>query len=161
MAERKPAPADCVAALRAETIGYHALLEVLEAECRALCAADGDALQALTPAKLDHVAKLQSLAGARSDWLAASGCSDVESALDATFDRPPERQAARAEWDTLLVLARQARRLNDVNGRLVARQRQHFAAALAALLQAAGSPPVYGADGRPQHGNVARTLAAI
>jgi len=161
MDKSAPAPADGVAALGAETAGYRTLLAVLESECRALCAADGDALQALTPVKLDQVAKLQSLANARSEWIAASGCNDVESAIDAGFDPSPERQAARAEWDMLLSLARQARRLNDVNGRLVARQRQHFAAALAALLQAAGIPPVYGADGRPQHGNFARTLAAI
>src|SRR6266540_2686309 len=43
-----------------------------------------------------------------------------------------------------------ARRLNDVNGRLIANQQRHFDAALQSLLQAAGVPPVYGADGRPQ-----------
>src|SRR6266542_4442393 len=72
----------------------------------------------------------------------------------------PDGTVVRREWSSLLVLAGTARGLNDVNGRLIANQQRHFDAALQSLLQAAGVPPVYGADGRPQRLAAVRARAA-
>jgi len=69
--------------------------------------------------------------------------------------------AVDTAWSTLLDLARAARAANVRNGKLMVRQRRHYDGALAALLQAAGVPSVYGADGRPQATAIGRTLAAI
>jgi flagellar biosynthesis/type III secretory pathway chaperone len=149
-------PADLLAL---EIAGYKALLRLLDAECDALRRLDVEAIENAAAAKHAQVHSLEQLARLRDDqlracgvpasvegvnvWLAASGASDGTSA-----------------WSTLLDLARAARTANARNGRLVARQRQHYDGALAALLHAAGLPSVYGADGRPQAAAGGRALAA-
>ncbi len=152
-------PSVLIDALRVETAGYRALIGVLEAERDALRAADADKLLALTAAKLDHVSALHRLASARGEKLARSGWQNVTTALVA-FGPSPEGALVRREWSELLSLAATARRLNDVNGRLIANQQRHFDGALQSLLHAAGVPPVYGADGRPQRSGPARPRAA-
>jgi len=149
-----------IEALRVETAGYRALIRVLEAERDALRAADPDALLALTAAKLDHVSALHRLAAERGEKLALAGWPNVTTAL-VGFGRSPDASIVRAEWSELLSLAATARRLNDVNGRLIANQQRHFDGALQSLLQAAGIAPVYGADGRPQRAAPGRARAAV
>ncbi|SRR6266498_3415307 len=152
-------PSALIDALRVETAGYRALITVLEAERDALRAADPDALSALTAAKLDHVSALHGLASARLALLGQAGWPDMNTAL-AALAAAPDGTVVRREWSSLLVLAGTARGLNDVNGRLIANQQRHFDAALQSLLQAAGVPPVYGADGRPQRLAAVRARAA-
>ena len=146
-------------ALRVETAGYRALITVLEAECDALRRADPDALSALTAAKLDHVSALHALATARTSLLQRTGCEDIGVALLA-IGAAPDADVARREWSSLMQLARSARALNAINGRLIANQQRHFDGALGALLHAAGVPPVYGADGRPEVAASSRVRAA-
>jgi flagella synthesis protein FlgN len=152
-------PAALIDALRVETAGYRALITVLEAERDALARADADALATATAAKLEHVSALHGLASARGALIERGGWVDVRSALAALASAPDGDLLGR-EWSALLALARSARALNDVNGRLIARAQRHFDAALASLLQAAGVPPVYGADGRPQRAGGTRTFVA-
>jgi flagella synthesis protein FlgN len=132
---------------------------VLEAERDALRSADPDALLALTAAKLDHVSALHRLASTRGEKLAQAGWPNVTTAL-VGFGRSPDAAVVRREWSELLSLAATARRLNDVNGRLIANQQRHFDGALQSLLQAAGASPVYGADGRTQSVGPGRPRAA-
>jgi flagella synthesis protein FlgN len=150
-----------VEALRVEAAGYRALLKVLEAEMDALRRADAEAVLALTSTKLEHVSALQSLAGDRADRLNFAGCPDMDTGLAAWLVGSPHAEEIRAHWTTLRDLAFKAQRANDLNGRLIARQRQHFEAAQAALLSAAGAAPVYGADGLPQGTGERRTLLAV
>jgi flagella synthesis protein FlgN len=152
-------PSALIDALRVETAGYRALIRVLEAERDALRAADPDALLAVTATKLDHVSALHRLAAVRGEKLAQAGWPDVTTAL-VSFARSPDGAIVRRDWSELLSLAATARRLNDVNGRLIANQQRHFDGALQSLLQAAGVPPVYGADGRPQRTGSPRPRAA-
>jgi flagella synthesis protein FlgN len=152
-------PATLIDALRVETAGYRALITVLEAEREALRAADPDQLSTLTAAKLDHVSALHGLASARVTRLAEAGWSDMNTAIEA-LAKAPDGEVVGREWASLVALAANARTLNDVNGRLIANQRRHFDSALQALLQAAGVPPVYGADGRPQRVATVRPRAA-
>ncbi len=153
------APSALIDALRVETAGYRALVTVLEAEREALRRADADALSALTAAKLDHVSALHGLAAARDALLASAGYGDIDAALT-TLEAAPDGDVLRREWASLTAIARSARMLNDVNGRLVAQQQRHFDTALGALLQAAGVQPVYGADGKPQRNAPGRLQAA-
>ena len=153
-------PSALIDALRVETSGYRALITVLEAERDALRRADADALSELTAAKIDHVSALQGLAAARALQLAKAGWPDMNAAIAVLAAGAPDGDVVCREWEALLAQAGIARSLNEVNGRLIVHQRRHFDAALQALLQAAGVPPVYGADGLPQRASAVRSRAA-
>jgi len=151
------APADVIAL---EIAGYKALLRILDGECDALRRLDADAIDSAAAAKQAQVAALESLARMREDQLRAQGLPASAHGVKVWLAGSDSVDAGSA-WTVLLDLARAARTANARNGRLVARQRQHYDGALAALLQAAGLPTVYGADGRPQHASGGRALAAI
>ena len=150
-------PADVLAL---EIAGYKALLRILDGECDALRRLDAEAIDNAAAAKQAQVQALEDLARLREDQLRARGLPASAEGVKLWLAGAPASDTAPA-WSTLLDLARAARTANARNGRLVARQRRHYDGALAALLQAAGLPSVYGADGRPQHAGGGRTLAAI
>jgi flagellar biosynthesis/type III secretory pathway chaperone len=135
-------------ALRAEIAGFQTLIRVLHAEADALRRADADALHALSAAKLELVSSLQGLARQRANELRAAGLPETANGAQTWLALGDDADGARDDWQRLTRLALEAKRQNEVNGRLAARQRWHFDAALGALIQAAGVGTVYGADGR-------------
>ena len=151
------APADVLAL---EIAGYKALLRLLDGECDALRRIDVEAIENAAAAKHAQVQALEQLARLREEQLRARGLPASAEGVALWLAGSAAADAATA-WSTLLDLARAARTANARNGRLLARQRRHYDSALAALLQAAGLPSVYGADGRPQPASSGRTLAAI
>jgi flagella synthesis protein FlgN len=151
-------PAACV---ELEIAGYKALLRLLDAERDALLRLDVDAIEAAAAAKQGQVQSLEQLARARKAALASSGLPETAEGIAVWVASGGEAVAGGRAWTTLLDLARAARNANERNGRVIARQRGHYDAALSALLHAAGVPAVYGADGRPQTGLRGRSLAAI
>jgi len=155
-------PAACPAAcVELEVAGYKALLRLLDAERDALLRLDADAIEAAAAAKQAQVQSLEQLARARKAALASSGLPETAEGIAVWMASGGEAVAGGRAWTTLLDLARAARNANERNGRVIARQRGHYDAALSALLHAAGVPAVYGADGRPQTGLRGRSLAAI
>jgi flagellar biosynthesis/type III secretory pathway chaperone len=144
-----------------EIAGYKALLRLLDAERDALLRLDADAIEAAAAAKQAQVQSLEQLARARKASLAASGLPETAEGVAVWMASSGDAASAAHAWATLLDLARAARTANARNGRVIVRQRGHYDAAIAALLQAAGVPAVYGADGRPQAAMSGRTLAAI
>jgi flagellar biosynthesis/type III secretory pathway chaperone len=148
-------------AIRAEIAGFEALNKLLDAEADALRRADAEALSALSNAKLEQVNALQALARRRASDLKRAGLRESAAGVQAWLAAAPDPGAARAEWGRLTALALAARRQNDVNGRLAARQRWHFDAALGALVQAAGVSSVYGADGRTRRTSVSQGHLAV
>lgn len=149
------------ALLQLEIAGYKALLRLLDSECDALRRIDVEAIESTSAAKHAQVQALEQLARVREDHLRAQGLPVSAAGVRLWLAVGADAPAADTAWDTLLDLARAARTANVRNGKLVARQRRHYDGALAALLQAAGVPSVYGADGRPQAAAAGRALAAI
>jgi flagellar biosynthesis/type III secretory pathway chaperone len=147
--------------LHMEIAGYKALLRLLDGECDALRKVDVESIERTSEAKHAQVQALEQLARVREDQLRAQGLPVSEAGVRLWLSGSDDAPAADTAWSTLLDLARAARTANVRNGKLMARQRRHYDGALAALLQAAGVPSVYGADGRPQAASVGRTLAAI
>lgn len=147
--------------LELEIAGYRSLLELLERECDALRRLDVEGIEASAQAKQTQVQALDQLARRRRDQLAARGLPATGNGVARWLAGSEDPTAANGAWATLLDLARAARRANIRNGRLLARQRQHYDAALSALLHAAGIPAVYGADGRAHAATGSRSLAAI
>lgn len=148
-------------ALRAEIAGFQALINVLEAEADALRRADADALSILSNAKLERVAVLQTLARQRAQDMKRAGLAENAAGVKAWLAQAADEAATRDAWTRLTQLALEAKRQNDVNGRLAARQRWHFDAALDALLQAAGVSSIYGADGRTRRTTVSQAHLAV
>lgn len=148
-------------ALRAEIAGFQALLKVLEAEADALRRADAEALSILCNAKLERVASLQALARERAQAMKSAGMTDDLAGVKGWLAQAGDATAVREDWDQLTQLALEAKRQNDVNGRLAARQRWHFDAALGALLQAAGVSSIYGADGRTRRTTVSQAHLSV
>ena len=134
-----------LAALKTEIVGYRALLHLLREEQDALRGARADALPGIAAAKLRQVDKLRALGSTR----------------DAATDGRSENTEIEAARDELFRVAADARRNNEINGRMIAVQQHHFDRALSALLNAAGVTPLYGADGRTQGALPPRTFAAI
>jgi flagellar biosynthesis/type III secretory pathway chaperone len=149
------------ALLQLEIAGYKALLRLLDGECDALRRIDVEAIESTSAAKQAQVQSLEQLARLRRDDLAARGLPGTTAGVQIWLAGEDDAAAAAASWATLLDLARAARQANLRNGRLMVRQRRHYDGALAALLQAAGVPTVYGADGRPQAGPAPRALVTI
>jgi flagellar biosynthesis/type III secretory pathway chaperone len=149
------------ALLQLEIAGYKALLRLLDGECDALRKVDVESIERTSEAKHVQVQALEQLARVREDQLRAQGLPVSEAGVRLWLAGSEDATAADTAWSTLLDLARAARTANARNGKLMARQRRHYDGALAALLQAAGVPSVYGADGRPQASPIGRTLAAI
>jgi flagellar biosynthesis/type III secretory pathway chaperone len=148
-------------ALRAEIAGFKSLIKVLAAEADALRRADADALSILSSAKLEQVVSLQALARQRTQQMKRSGLPENGPGVKAWLAQAGDATAVQEAWNQLTRLALEARHQNDVNGRLAARQRWHFDAALGALLQAAGVSSVYGADGRARRTTVSHAHLAV
>jgi len=155
------APAERHEALRAEIAGFQALIKVLAAEADALRRADADALSILCASKLEHVSTLQALARERTQEMKRTGLPDNAAGVQDWLAGAGDVASVRADWQALTALALAAKHQNDVNGRLAARQRWHFDAALGALLQAAGVSSVYGADGRARRTSVSQAHLAV
>ena len=147
--------------LRREIAGFEALNQLLATEADALRRADADALSTVSNAKLQQVNALQTLARLRSQDMKRFGLAETQAGVHAWLEQGRDGSTARAEWERLTRLAIDAKRQNDVNGRLAARQRWHFDAALGALIQATGVASVYGADGRARRAQVSQAHLAV
>jgi flagella synthesis protein FlgN len=142
-----------------EIAGFRALLHLLDAECDALRRVDAEAIEHTAAAKHAQIAALEALGRQRDAALRDAGFPPSSSGIALWLRAAdPSREDA---WHTLTDLARTAREANARNGRLIARQRQHYDAATQALLSAAGIPSVYGADGRAKSAASTRTIASI
>jgi flagellar biosynthesis/type III secretory pathway chaperone len=148
-------------AIRAEIAGFQALIKVLEAEADALRRADADALSILSGAKMERVAALQGLARQRTQEMKRAGLPESAVGVKTWLAQATDPKSSSEAWRQLTHLALEAKRQNEVNGRLAARQRWHFDAALGALLQAAGVSSIYGADGRARRTTVSQAHLAV
>lgn len=125
------------------------LVELLQQEQQLLVAADADALAALTPQKSKQVQELAALSAERHRALGAAGFEAAEAGMAPWLDAHGDREA-RAAWERMLELTRQAKELNRLNGTLINKQLAHNQQVLAALRpDAAPAAAVYGPGGQP------------
>ena len=137
------------ATLVAEQQLVASLVELMQQEQQLLVAADADALAPVTVAKTQMVQELAELSKQRHAALAAAGCDGSEAGMEPwlAVGGSPE---ARAQWERLLELTREAKELNRVNGMLINKHLAHNQGVLNALRTPAGSDAagVYGASGQ-------------
>lgn len=125
------------------------LIELMKQEQQLLVAADADGLAHTTPRKNALLQALAELSAQRHAALLAAGCEGSEAGMEPwlAVGGSPE---ARAQWEELLGLAREAKELNRVNGMLINKQLAHNQGVLNALRMPAGPEAggVYGASGQ-------------
>lgn len=143
--------------LAAEEQHVASVIELMKQEQQLLVAADADALTALTPRKAQLVQELAALAKQRHAALAAAGCEGSEAGMEPWL-AACEAPDARAQWERLLALTREAKELNRVNGMLINKHLAHNQNVLNALRTPAGAPDagLYGASGQTLRGGPSR-----
>jgi len=142
-------PTSPISTVSAEQQHVSQLIELMKQEQALLVAADTDGLVELTPRKNTLLQELADLSSQRHAALVAAGCEGSEAGMEPWL-AVGGNEDARAQWEALLELARQAKELNRVNGMLINKQLAHNQGVLNALRTPAGaqSTGVYGASGQ-------------
>lgn len=142
-------PTSPISTVSTETRHVSALIALMRQEQALLVAADADGVAELTPRKNDLLRELAALSATRHAALAAAGCAGSEAGMEPWLAVGGSAEA-RAQWEALLDLARQAKELNRVNGMLINKQLAHNQGVLNALRMPAGADAagVYGASGQ-------------
>ncbi|MGE5465789.1 MAG: flagella synthesis protein FlgN [Ignavibacteria bacterium] len=119
-------------------------------EEQALLASSGnaDALLPVVGRKAEAAGRLRAISDRREQYLAARRYPAGRQGMEACLAAAPDGKALQGEWRKLLALAKEARALNETNGKLIVVHYQHNQKALAALMAAADSAMVYGPDGQ-------------
>ena len=142
-------PTSPISTVSQEQQHVSALIELMKQEQTLLVAADADGLAELTPRKNSLLQELATLSAQRHAALVAAGCEGSEAGMEPWL-AVGGNDDARAQWEVLLELARQAKELNRVNGMLINKQLAHNQGVLNALRMPAGADAggVYGASGQ-------------
>ena len=145
------------ATLAAEQQHVSSLIELMKQEQQLLVAADADGLATLTPRKNALLQALADLSAQRHAALLAAGCEGTEAGMEPWLAVGGNLEA-RAQWEALLELAREAKELNRVNGMLINKQLAHNQGVLNALRMPAGPEAggVYGSSGQAVGGGASK-----
>jgi flagella synthesis protein FlgN len=139
-----------VTGLRAERESFRALCKILASEQACLVKSDVDSLLEIAPLKSERVDRLQELEQQRIAYLDSIGRDTGQTAM--TDWLAAQAGAERAElaqlWEELMLLAAEARSLNEINGKLITTRLAHNQAALSALQLSARAQNIYGPDGQ-------------
>lgn len=138
------------ATLRDEQHLIASILDVMKQEQQLLVSADADGLATLTPEKLKLAQQLGERSRLRHTALKAAGFAGGEAGMEPWL-AVGGNTGARADWDRLLDLTRQAKELNRVNGMLLNKQLANTTGILNALRGSSGAAHgggVYGASGQ-------------
>lgn len=135
-------------------------VEVLRREQAALTDGATDSLMDLAEEKIRHAEHIANLHRDRDALLRSAGLKGGREGIQALGDAGSLPVSAQNELVTLLELAKEARSLNELNGKLVNDRLQHNQKALNALTSAAQQSTIYGPDGHTQIGAGGRTLGS-
>ncbi|MBL8480826.1 MAG: flagellar protein FlgN [Rhodocyclaceae bacterium] len=131
-----------------EARSLRAVTTVLYAEQRALKSRAADQLPALAEQKGELYGDLAAMERLRQMFFSRLGVHPDQSGVQNWLARQGSA-AAREAWNEILQLAREARDVNAINGKLIDEQMQTNRQALAVLVAASDRAGSYGPDGRP------------
>lgn len=135
-------------------------VDVLRREQAALTDGVTDSLMALAEEKVRFAEQLAAMNHDRDLRLHAAGFGRGRDAMQAWRTSSDLSIKVQNDLATVIELAKEARRLNDLNGKLVADRMQHNQQALNVLLSAAKQSALYGPDGQTRVGPSGRTLGS-
>lgn len=137
-----------VSLLTRETELVSRFILVLNREQAALKAVAPDALAEINAEKLQLVEQLNQLGGERAKIADLAGtASDIEK-MKAWLQHNPQEKISAALWVKLLKLAKEAKALHDLNGKLLSIHLQHANDAIAVLTQQHQEHSLYGSNGQ-------------
>ena len=154
MTEAQHTPA---ASLAQELESARELLDCLQQEQAHLIQADIAALEACAERKNGLVGRMNMLAAARLQSLAA-GHPATEAGMLAWLAE--QQDTVRADWRALLGLAASGKELNRTNGLLIHQHMNRNQSGLQALRSGGQQPGVYGRDGQQNVRTSGRTFVA-
>jgi flagella synthesis protein FlgN len=137
-------------------------IAVIASERSSLVSGNIDQLPAIAESKSALATRIASLEAQRDAALGAAGFDAGRTGMDAWLasNPAPSSMSRRNTWKLHLDLAAEARRENEINGKLIAAGLQQNQQALAALLGEEGNAGTYGADGQRKAGSGRRPLGS-
>ena len=160
MAARTPANVRMASELREERAALQAFLKILQAEQDMLVQGDADGVHAQIARKTELLQKLAGYSERRRAQMQTQPRPHSAADVTAWLSGLPDAPVLVGEWQSLLELTHEARRINDANGALIAARLQSNQLALAALAAAARTGSLYGRDGHAKGVWDARRLGA-
>lgn len=148
-------------ALEAEVAALQQFLQLLHAEQDALNEGSIDKLQEISRLKSDQVVALSQLSAGHFPNLRTPDAVKDEVAEFIRKSDSDGRHGLAKSWEMLLDLAKEAHRLNQHNGAMIAAQLKYNQQALAILQEAAKQSTLYGPDGHAQSLGSGRQLGKI
>lgn len=134
-------------------------ISLLRQEESLLTRREASRLTQLAEEKSALATRLGTLASAREDDLANRNLPAGRKGMD-LWVASPEGASSRRRWEQLLVLAGEAKMLNETNGKLIALQLDHNQQALNAIMAAADKAATYGPDGQQKGAGSGRSLGS-
>jgi flagellar biosynthesis protein FlgN len=134
-----------------ETAALRSFISLLEQESKLLVADNVDQLLLLAEEKSAYAANLSEIGNQRESAFSQLGVQTNAPAISERLQNQPE--SLRRAWQSLIELAREARELNSLNGKLINTRLQHNQQALNVLLDAAAPVNTYGPDGQQRMGS--------
>ena len=144
--------------LQAEKLVFENFIGLLEEEQRILVNGGKDELPPVTANKTKLLEELLRLSEQRTSFMKTTGLSLEPEALSRWVSQ--QNAEAKTLWQQCLELAKQAKRLNDLNGRLVAERLSGNQQAIRTLMAEANQPATYGPDGQTRSLGQGRTLGS-
>ena len=132
---------------------------LLATEQETLVKGNPDQLMPLAEEKSRQAAALALAAEQRTQALAALGMGTDRAGMEAWLAGAGNSQVGE-DWQALLQLAAEARRQNELNGKLIQTRLQYNQRALEALNLANSQTALYGPDGQIRAGSGRRTFGA-
>lgn len=135
-------------------------VDILQREQRALTDGHTDSLMTLAEEKVKYAERLAALNKDRDIRLRAAGLGEGSVGMKAWRALGNIGPKTQNDLATVIELAKESRRLNDLNRQLVADRMQHNQQAMNVLLSAAKQSTLYGPDGQTHVGPAGRTLGS-
>jgi flagella synthesis protein FlgN len=145
--------------LSQELQALRSFVTLLSDEQRLLVSGAPDGLATLAEEKSRSAATLGRLSTSRDMELSRLHLPPGRAGMDAWI-LTDEGAPSKGDWDQLLQLAAESRRLNDENGKLIRLHLHHNQQALSVLMAAADQTATYGPDGHPRQGTPGRSLGS-
>jgi flagella synthesis protein FlgN len=159
----KPGALSAIETLLEQTVAdLKRFIAVIAAERSTLISGDIDQLPAIAEEKSALATRIAGLETQRDAALGAAGFGAGRKGIDAWLaaNPAPASKSPRNAWKVYLDLAAEAKRENEINGKLIAAGLQQNQQALAALLGEAADAGTYGADGQRKTGPGRRPLGS-
>lgn len=140
---------DLSSVLTRETELVSRFILVLNHEQAALKSVKPDALAAINAEKFQLVEQLNQIGTERAQLADLTGAASDLEKMKAWLQQHPQEKKSAALWVKLLKLAREAKTLHDLNGKLLNMHLQQTTEAIAVLTQQHQAHSLYGSDGHP------------